>query len=120
MRNFSLYLIIAMAAVACDGKVTASVTHVDGMSTSVETTTPGISKFSCIKSGSKPCYFLAYTSSCIESAGAEGKPAIVCTTQLLDQFQLSEGESKEINNAAKVLHCVSNLTPPELAKCSGQ
>ncbi len=119
MRKLLLYLIIAMAAVACDVKTTASVTNVNGLTTEVDTTTTGISKFSCIKCGGKPCYFLAYTSNCIESAGAEGKPVIVCTTQLLDQFQLAEGESKEISNAAKVQHCVSNLTPPEFAKCTG-
>lgn len=108
-----------MTVVACEGKSSTSLTYTDELSTAVNVSASGTANFACLKSGRNPCYFLAYTNTCVDSAGANGKPAIVCTAQLLDQFTLAAGESKDISGAAKVRHCVSNQAPPEFSKCAG-
>ena len=119
MRLFVLCLLIATATGACAGTVSASFKQTDAMTAAVDISEPGIAQFICIESGCNPCYFLTYTTTCVDAKGPNGMNAKVCTKHLFDQFTVAEGESKDVSSTGKVQHCVSNPAAPEFSRCSG-
>jgi hypothetical protein len=120
MRVFVLCLLIAMAAGACDGTFAVSVKQTDAMTMAVDFSEPDGTKFMCIESGRNPCYFLTYTTTCVDAKGPDGMNAKVCTKQLFEQFTVAEGDSHQISGTAKLQYCVSNQAPPVLQKCAGE
>ena len=89
----------------------------DGASSKLERS-GGSSKFQCIASPSGQCNYALYTSRCSTVEGEGRKPATTCTHQVIEQFALASGQSREVGNLPNdYKQCMKPGSKPEVPNC---
>lgn len=79
----------------------------------------GKTKFECRQSGSGECHYALYTSQCKTSESNSGKPATTCTHQIVEQFKLSEGQTREFSDLPSgYKQCMKTSQAPEVPNCN--
>lgn len=117
IRNaFTLGVLLVLGA--CDSHVSSTVASTSDQVKSTITGAASV-KFECARSNSSLCNYVVFTSNCSSGSGENGKPTMTCTHQVLDQFSLREGESKEISGLPPgVKHCTAIGEQPKFPTCA--
>jgi len=55
-------------------------------------------EFRCSSASSSECHFVLYAEDCKETDMVNGRPSLVCTKSLLQEFTLKVGQTKKFSN----------------------
>lgn len=102
----------------CDLHVSSNSSKTSGQVKSTVAGTAAVT-FECVKSNSSVCNYVLFTSNCSNGSGANGKPSLTCTHQVLEEFSLHEGETKELSGLpTAVKHCSAIGEKPKFPMCA--
>jgi hypothetical protein len=62
-------------------------------------------EFRCGGPTNASCNYIIYSDECKEGTGPHGKPALICTHELIDQFSLKSGETRKMAGLPQVKQC---------------
>jgi hypothetical protein len=117
IRNTLIFSTLLMLW-ACDSHVSSKV---ESTADQVKLTVSGAAsvKFNCTKSNSSLCNYVVFTSNCSSGSGSNGKSPMACTHQVLEEFSLREGESKELSGLpVGFKHCSLVSEKPKIPMCA--
>lgn len=77
------------------------------MPRTVETVRGNSTSYRCDSSPTGSCEFILYTNDCKDTVAANGKPALVCTYQFVEQFSLKVGDKRVIKDQPPLRACTS-------------
>ena len=71
----------------------------------------GNASFQCVASPSGECHYALYTSRCSTAEGEGGQPATTCTHQVISQFTVAAGQTRENAGPAPGLQAMHEDQP---------
>lgn len=114
-RSFITTTLLASALLsAC----AISVTHNDDGQSAKLKTVGGTTRFQCVQSPSGVCNYALFNSRCQSVDGENGKPATSCTYQVLEEFSVAVGQTREIKGLpANYQQCMKPGARPNIPNC---
>jgi hypothetical protein len=115
---------VAMLLGGCDVTTSSNRSTTSTATTTTASSTSAVngvqvSRFDCAKSASSFCNYVLFTSTCSDGVGSNGRPSLTCVHQVVEEFSLREGESKEFSALpAGYRICSSIGEKPVFPKCA--
>ncbi|PND39306.1 hypothetical protein C1O66_18420 [Paucibacter aquatile] len=114
--SFSAAAVLALLASGCAIHVTH--TESGNGSSKLSQSAAGNASFQCVASPSGECHYALYTSRCSTAEGEGGQPATTCTHQVISQFTVAAGQTREMRDLPQGFkQCMKTSHKPQVPSC---
>jgi hypothetical protein len=114
--SFSAAAALALLASGCAIHVTH--TESGNGSSKLSQSAAGNASFQCVASPSGECHYALYTSRCSTAEGEGGQPATTCTHQVISQFTVAAGQTREMRDLPQGFkQCMKTSHKPQVPSC---
>ncbi|MEH0167362.1 hypothetical protein [Roseateles microcysteis] len=120
LRPLALLATVAAGALlsACSISITAPANDDHNSAGRMRLSNGGSARFECVKSPTGECNYTLYTTQCQTGDGERGKPATTCTHQVVEEFTLTQGQSREVRDLPNnYKQCMKVGSKPVVPNC---